>query len=103
MAICQIIDNPDLAEEQWEQLQQYVRATGPVLPEGARLVVAGPANPGWRVISVWDSEETRDQFVADRLTPAYEHLGLSMENATRTVFEVHTLIAGDLIGTPHTV
>jgi hypothetical protein len=102
MAICQIFDNPDLTAEQWGQLEHHVRATGPVLPEGARLVLAGPADHGWRVISVWDSEEARDHFVAERLTPAYEHAGLSLVNATRTSFDVHTLLAGDLIGTPHT-
>ena len=103
MAICQIFDNPDLTAEQWGQLEQYVRATGPVLPEGARLVLAGPADPGWRVISVWDSQDARDQFFAERLTPAYEHAGLSLRNVKRTAFDVHTLIAGDLTGTPHTV
>ena len=103
MAICQIFDNPDLTADQWGQLEKYVRATGPVLPQGARLVVAGPADSGWRVISVWDSEDARDQFVAERLTPAYEHTGLSLKNVTRTTFDVHTLVAGDLTGTPHTV
>jgi hypothetical protein len=103
MAICQIFDHPDLTADHWAQLMHNARATGPVLPDGARLVLAGPADPGWRVISVWDSEDARDQFFAERLTPIYERAGLSLDNVKRTSFDVHTLIAGDLIGTPHTV
>ncbi len=63
-------------------------------------MLAGPANPGWRVISVWDSEEARDRFFAERLAPAYEEAGLSLDGVERTVFEVHTLVAGDLTGVP---
>ena len=51
-------------------------------------MLAGPADPGWRVVSVWDSEEARDRFFAERLAPAYEEAGLSMGGITRTQFEV---------------
>lgn len=81
-------------------LVAHVRRTGPVPPKGARLMLAGPANPGWRVISVWDSEEARDRFFAERLAPAYQEVGLSLSSIKRTVFEVHTLAAGDLSGAP---
>ncbi|MDX6646041.1 MAG: hypothetical protein QOK40_1768 [Miltoncostaeaceae bacterium] len=99
MAICQIIENTDLSQEQWEQVSAHVRATGPVPPEGGRLVVAGAADTGWRVVSVWESEQARDRFFAERLTPAYEAAGLSFDTATMTAFDVHTLVAGDLMGT----
>jgi hypothetical protein len=98
MAICLIVENPEQTQEQAEQVLEHVRSTGPVPPEGNRLMVAGPANPGWRVISVWDSEEARDRFFSERLTPAYEEAGLSLDSIKRTVFEVHTLAAGDLTG-----
>lgn len=100
MAICLIVENPDQSQEQAEQVLAYVRRTGPVPPEGARLMLAGPANPGWRVISVWDSEEARDRFFSERLGPAYKEAGLSLDNVKRTAFEVHTLAAGDLTGVP---
>jgi hypothetical protein len=100
MAICLIVENPDQTQEQAEQVLAHVGSTGPVPPEGARLMVAGPANPGWRVISVWDSEDARDRFFAERLTPAYEAAGLSLDSIKRTVFDVHTLAAGDLTGVP---
>ena len=100
MAICLIFENPDQTQEQAEQVLAHVGSTGPVPPEGARLMVAGPANPGWRVISVWDSEDARDRFFAERLSPAYEAVGLSLDSIKRTVFDVHTLAAGDLTGVP---
>lgn len=100
MAICQIVENRSQTEEQANEVLAHVRSTGPVPPEGARLMLAGPANPGWRVISVWDSEEARDRFFAERLAPAYEAAGLSMDAIERTVFDVHALAAGDLTGAP---
>jgi hypothetical protein len=100
MAICLIVENPEQDREQAERVMAHVRGTGPVPPEGARLVLAGPANPGWRVISVWDSEEARDRFFAERLAAAYADAGLSLDSVKRTVFEVETLVAGDLTGVP---
>ena len=74
MAICLIVENRDQSLEQAEQVFAHVRSTGPVPPEGARLMLAGPADPGYRVISVWDSEEARDRFfiacVRQQLEPA---------------------------------
>lgn len=100
MAICMIVENPAQSEEQAERVFAHLRETGPVPPEGARLVVTGPASPGWRVISVWDSAEARDRFFAERLSAAYASVGLSLDTITRTEFEVRTLTAGDLTGTP---
>jgi hypothetical protein len=100
MAICLIVENPDQSQEEAEQVLAHVRGTGPVPPEGARLMLAGPANPGWRVISIWDSEQARDRFFAERLAPAYADAGLSLDSIKRTQFDVHTLVAGDLTGTP---
>jgi hypothetical protein len=100
MAYCLIVENPEQSREQAEQVMAHVRSTGPVPPEGARLVVAGPADPGWRVISIWDSEEARERFFAERLSRAYAEAGLSLDGIKHTLFEVHTLVAGDLTGTP---
>jgi hypothetical protein len=100
MAICLIVENPGQSQAQAEQVLEHVRSTGPVPPEGARLMLAGPAHPGWRVISVWDSEEARERFFTERLAPAYERAGLPLDGIKRTQFEVQTLVAGDLTGVP---
>jgi|AntDryMetagUQ889_1029465.scaffolds.fasta_scaffold04559_2 hypothetical protein len=98
MAFCLIVENPDQSQEQAEQVLAHVRSTGPIPPEGAHLMLAGPASPGYRVISVWDSDEARERFFAERLAPAYKDAGLSLDSIKRTVFEVQTLVAGDLTG-----
>jgi hypothetical protein len=100
MAIGVIVENPELSPEQARQIIEHVSSTGPTPPEGARLVLGGPAAPGWRMITVWDSEEALERFFADRLAPAYAEVGLSLESASRTVFEVYMLVAGDLTGVP---
>jgi hypothetical protein len=100
MAICLIVENAEQSREDAERVLAHVRSTGPVPPEGARLMLAGPASPGWRVISVWDSAEALERFFAERLRPAYEEAGLSLDRFKRTRFEVHTLAAGDLTGVP---
>jgi len=103
MAICQIAHNPNQTPEQADQIFAHLRTTGPVPPNGARLLVSGPANQGYRVITVWDSNEARQRFLDERLAPAYAATGLSMDDLERTVFEVRTLVAGDLVGTPQPV
>jgi hypothetical protein len=100
MAICQIAYNPNQTPEQADQIFEQLRATGPVPPEGARLLVAGAADQGYRVISVWDSNEARERFLDERLAQAYEAVGLSIDDLQKTVFEVRALVAGDLVGTP---
>jgi hypothetical protein len=100
MAYCQIAENPDAGQEQFEQLKAHLRATGQFPPEGQRLLIAGPAEPGWRVISVWDSEEALEHFSTGRFADACRVVGLCRDRMTRTSFEVQTLLAGDLTGTP---
>jgi hypothetical protein len=52
---------------------------------------------GW-AITIWDSAQDRDRFLAERLAPAYRSVGCSLDEATRTQFEVEMLISGDLAG-----
>lgn len=45
------------------------------LPEGCQVHIAGPMEEGWRVITVWDSEEQFQQFRNEKLIPAIEEVG----------------------------
>jgi hypothetical protein len=45
------------------------------MPEGGRVHIAGPTEGGWRVITVWDSEEQFEQFRNERLIPALREAG----------------------------
>jgi hypothetical protein len=94
MAICNIIDDPDRTQQQHERITAHVRGSGPTPPEGCRLVLLGRE----RAITVWDSSDDRDRFLAERLGPAYDAAGLSLDEVTRTQFDVELLVAGDLAG-----
>jgi hypothetical protein len=45
------------------------------LPEGCQLHIAGPIDNGWRVITVWDSEDQFQQFRNETLIPAMREAG----------------------------
>jgi hypothetical protein len=45
------------------------------LPEGCQAHIAGPVENGWRVITVWDSEEQFQQFRDAQLIPAMQEAG----------------------------
>jgi hypothetical protein len=100
MAIGHIAEHLTGEHEQYARVMEHVRSTGPVPPEGARLVLSGTTDPGWKVITVWDSRDDVDRFFAERLRPAYEAAGLSLDDVKRTFFEVTGLVAGDLTGAP---
>ena len=44
--------------------------SGNKLPEGSKVHIAGPVDEGWRVITVWDSQEAFDKFRNETLIPA---------------------------------
>ena len=67
---------------------------GPSRPKGAAWSLLGRE----RAITVWDSPEDRDRFLAERLAPAYQAVGRSLNEVTRTQFDVDMLVAGDLAG-----
>ena len=93
MAMCLVVDNPDESAEDFKSVMDHLGTSGPVPPTGASLLVAGPVDGAWRVISVWDSGESLQQFFGERLAPAYRAAGLSLEAARQSTFEVHTLVA----------
>jgi hypothetical protein len=94
MAICNIIDDPHRSADEYEQISAHVRGSGPTPPEGCRLVVLSRTH----AITVWDSDDDRDRFFAERLGPAYESVGRSLDDVTRSQFDVDFLVAGDLAG-----
>ena len=67
-------------------------------PQGAIFQVAGPAEGGWRVISVWESREAQERFRDERLIPAFNELGVSRDDVSWSDFEAHSFMAGDLSG-----
>lgn len=39
------------------------------LPEGQTYHAAGPTEGGWLVVAVWDSKESCDRFIEEKLAP----------------------------------
>ena len=98
MAYCLIVDNPNGSAELYEQIIQRVAASGEMPPPGAIFQVAGPAEGGWRVITVWESREAQERFRDERLIPAFNDLGVSRDGMTWSDFDAHSFMAGDLSG-----
>jgi hypothetical protein len=61
-------------EEFYEGINSKVMPDGQ-LPEGCQVHIAGPTDSGWRVITVWDSEEQFQQFRSEKLVPALTDAG----------------------------
>jgi len=57
----------------YEQVNPKVMPDG--LPDGCQAHIAGPVQNGWRVITVWDSEEQFQQFRDEKLIPAIREAG----------------------------
>jgi hypothetical protein len=57
------------SQEMYDQVNPKVMEGGR-LPDGCQLHIAGPIDSGWRVITVWDSEEQFQQFRDETLIPA---------------------------------
>jgi hypothetical protein len=101
MAYCHIVENRRAGQEQFEQLKAHLSATSPFPPDGQMLLIAGPAEPGWRVITVWESEEKLEHFYTERFPAACQAAGIgSLDDMQRTIFEVKALVACDLVGAP---
>ena len=60
-------------------------------PVGARWRVAGPSDTGWRIVSLWDSQEAFEAFRAARLTAALQQQGRAAP--TLEFWPIETVIA----------
>jgi hypothetical protein len=45
------------------------------LPQGCQVHIAGPTDRGWRVITVWDSDEQFQRFRDEKLIPTMQEAG----------------------------
>jgi hypothetical protein len=76
----------------YDQVNPKVMSGGK-LPDGCQVHIAGPVDDGWRVITVWDSEEQFQQFRNEKLIPAIREIGAEDRIAPEiTSNPVHNLI-----------
>ena len=80
-------------QEMYDAVTERVMPGGE-LPEGCKLHIAGPVDQGWRVITVWDSQEQFDRFREEKLLPALaEASGQEAPQAVQPeVHPVHNLV-----------
>jgi heme-degrading monooxygenase HmoA len=79
-------------QDTYEAVSEKVMSGGQ-LPQGCQVHIAGPVSEGWRVITVWDTEDTFKQFREGTLIPALrEVMGEEAVAPNVEVGAVHTLI-----------
>jgi hypothetical protein len=92
MAVVVVAEMEGGSQEIYEQVSEKA-IPGGQLPDGAKVHIAGPAEGGWRVITVWDSEEQFHRFRDERLIPALREAGQGEHIAPRIQADpVHRLI-----------
>jgi hypothetical protein len=92
MAVVVVAEIEGGNQEIYEQVSEKA-IPGDQLPDGAKVHIAGPAEAGWRVITVWDSEEQFHRFRDEKLIPALREAGEGERIAPRIQADpVHRLI-----------
>ena len=93
MAVVVVNEIEGGSQDFYEQVNPKVMPGGQ-LPDGCQLHIAGPIEGGWRVITVWDSDEQFQQFRDEKLVPALREAGgddrISPEIKTNPVHNLMT-------------
>jgi hypothetical protein len=95
MSILAIVVNRTETIETQQNVARRLRDDGPMPPAGLIFQVTSPADPGYQVISVWDSLASFARFRDERLNPALEAEGVPPEHLTTTTFEAASYLAAD--------
>jgi heme-degrading monooxygenase HmoA len=74
MAVVVVAEMEGGNQDFYEQVNANAMSGGE-LPEGGQVHIAGPTERGWRVITVWDSEQQFEQFRNEKLIPALREAG----------------------------
>jgi hypothetical protein len=74
MAVVIVNEIEGAGQEFYDEVNPKVMPDGK-LPDGCQLHIAGPDENGWRVITVWDSEDQFQKFREETLIPAMKEVG----------------------------
>ena len=92
MAVVIVNEMEGASQEIYDEVNPKVMEGGK-LPDGCQLHIAGPIDNGWRVITVWESEDRFQQFRDEKLIPALKEAGEDQRIAPSiTAQPVHNLI-----------
>ncbi len=61
-----------------QQMMQGIGVSAEKPPAGGLARIAGPIEGGYRVITVWESQEAWDTFRRERLEPFFKQAGREM-------------------------
>jgi hypothetical protein len=91
MAVVVVNEIEGGSQELYEKVLPKTMPEG-TLPDGCQVHVAGPIDAGWRVITVWDSEDQFQSFRESTLIPALQEVGegerVAPNIATNEAFKV---------------
>jgi hypothetical protein len=74
MAVVIVNEIEGASQDFYDQVNQKVMPGGK-LPDGCQVHIAGPIDNGWRVITVWESDERFQQFRDETLIPTLREAG----------------------------
>lgn len=79
MAIVAVFEAPGMTADDFDQIMVELEKVGQVEPDGRLFHVSAPADGGWLVVDVWESEEKLGAF-AGVLMPIIAGLGVTPPN-----------------------
>jgi|SRR3990170_2091317 len=97
MAVAMLLEWADMGESKYSKLIENLTLGGSMYT-GAILHLAGPADGGWRVVDVWESQEAFDRFFADKLQDAVQATGIAPPSVQ--TWPVHAIMTPQGAPTP---
>jgi hypothetical protein len=91
MATVMLMHSPEATPEQYDRLRELV-GWDREAPAGAKLHLAGFGDDGLRVTDVWDSEQSFNTFMEQRLGPGVQELGIQGQPQVK-FFALHGIFA----------
>ncbi len=78
MAVGLVSEAPGVTQAQCDQVRNEVLPDNKLLP-GMLYYAGGPSESGMCVVTIWESREAVQRFFAERLQPALQRAGISVQ------------------------
>ncbi|HLF39925.1 MAG TPA: hypothetical protein VI854_00485 [Acidimicrobiia bacterium] len=88
MAVVYIFEVPGAGAEEYDEVMAELGDEAP----GRLYHAAGPAEEGWMVVDVWESNEAFEAFLAERLLPVARKVGFFA--SLPQSFTAHKIVRG---------
>lgn len=91
MAIMMVMEWPGVGIDQYEEIRRTTNFESDV-PGGSMFHVAAPDGDDLRVVDVWDTADSFNQFVETRLMPVVQQMGVTSQ-PTIQILPVHNIFS----------